>query len=81
MVMQTNSAEYETDLLRALRPQYESKGYTFFIHPTSDLIPPFLRGYRPDAIAVSEKDNVVIEGEGSQSAGKANVVFRKSPNW
>jgi uncharacterized protein YutE (UPF0331/DUF86 family) len=59
MVMETE--KNEADILRTLRGRYEQRGYTFVAHPTDDLVPEFLRGYRPDALALSEKGSVIIE--------------------
>lgn len=56
-----DAENYEQALLSALRLQYESRGYSFFSHPTSDIVPPFLGSYRPDAIAISPKESVVVE--------------------
>ncbi|WP_404438076.1 hypothetical protein [Bradyrhizobium daqingense] len=59
--METEAEKREADILRTLRGRYEQRGYTFIPHPTADLVPSFLRGYRPDAIAVSDKGSIVIE--------------------
>lgn len=57
----------EVEVLRALRSRYERDGYTFVIHPTEDLIPEFLRGYRPDALALSDHGSIVIEVKSQRS--------------
>ncbi|WP_119388917.1 hypothetical protein [Taklimakanibacter lacteus] len=41
----------ETKLLKSLQPRYEGEGFRFIIEPDANDLPPFLRSYRPDAIA------------------------------
>jgi hypothetical protein len=85
--METKTEKNEADILRTLRSRYERRGYTFIAHPTTDLIPEFLRGYRPDALALSEKGSVVIEikagrrSKGSQSLAQIAERVAGQPNW
>jgi uncharacterized protein YutE (UPF0331/DUF86 family) len=59
--MTPSTAFRERLVLERLKETYEQKGYEFFSEPTDDLLPPFLRGYRPDAIALKPHEGVVIE--------------------
>lgn len=83
----TEAEKGEADILRTLRSRYERQGYTFVSHPTEDLLPDFLRGFRPDALAISSRGSVVIEVKTSRSSagGKslAQIAERVSahPNW
>jgi uncharacterized protein YutE (UPF0331/DUF86 family) len=53
---------WEFDVLRDLQHSYEARGFKFHINPSRELVPPFLAGYTPDAIAVGpESGGVVIE--------------------
>jgi uncharacterized protein YutE (UPF0331/DUF86 family) len=85
MVMEAEKSEL--DILRTLRNRYEQRGYTFVAHPTGDLVPEFLRGFRPDALALSERESVVIEIKSRRSSdgpkGLAQIAERvsKQPNW
>lgn len=54
-------ATREGVMLERLRESYERQGYEFFVHPSGDLLPTFLQGYRPDAIALKSGDRIIIE--------------------
>jgi hypothetical protein len=56
-----SSREAEIGFLENLRPQYESKGYKFVIHPRSSDLPTFFSTYVPDAVATKPDHNVAIE--------------------
>jgi uncharacterized protein YutE (UPF0331/DUF86 family) len=77
----------EADILRTLRSRYERRGYTFIAHPAGDLVPPFLRGYRPDALAISDRESVVIEVKARRNPDSqknlAQIAERVAgqPNW
>lgn len=85
--MPTTAEKSEADVLRALRSRYERDGYTFVIHPTSELVPEFLGNYRPDALALSEQGSVVIEVKarrGSETDMRLSQVASRvsqHPNW
>jgi uncharacterized protein YutE (UPF0331/DUF86 family) len=85
--MVTEAEKNEADILRTLRSRYERRGCTFVPHPTGDLIPEFLRGYRPDALALSERDSVVIEVKARRTANSQKNLAQiaelvaKQPNW
>jgi uncharacterized protein YutE (UPF0331/DUF86 family) len=55
------SESTEADVLQALLPQLEEEGYTVYLHPNRPLIPSFLKGYAPDAIALRPDKNLAIE--------------------
>ncbi|HEU0084164.1 MAG TPA: hypothetical protein VFQ87_14970 [Bradyrhizobium sp.] len=83
-----NAAEKtEADILRTLRSRYEGRGYTFIAHPAGDLVPQFLRGYRPDALALSERESVVIEvkarrgPDGHKNLAQIAERVAGQPNW
>jgi REase_AHJR-like len=83
-----NTAEKsETDILRVLRSRYEKDGYTFVAHPTGELVPAFLGKYRPDALALSENESVVIEiktRKGTSTEGTLAQIAKRvasQPNW
>jgi hypothetical protein len=87
IAMATEAEKREADILRALRGRYEQRGYTFIAHPTHDLVPPFLRGYRPDALAISDKGSIVIEVKAARSSAAEKSLSRiaqliaEQPNW
>jgi hypothetical protein len=77
----------ETEVLQALRGRYERDGYTFIAHPPRDLLPNFLKGYSPDAIALSDKGNVIIEVKARRTpSGEKNLAqiaerVASNPGW
>src|SRR3954447_18305828 len=77
----------EADILRTLRNRYEGRGYTFIARPTGNLVPSFLRGYRPDALAISDRESVVIEvkarrnPEGQKNLAQIAERVAGQPNW
>jgi hypothetical protein len=50
-----------TCVLENLRPRFEAEGFDVFLHPSPSILPPFMEGYRPDAIAVSPQKKIAIE--------------------
>lgn len=52
--------ETETDLLAALRADYEARGFSFVTEPGADALPSFLGGFKPDALARAPGRNVAI---------------------
>ncbi|HZR89533.1 MAG TPA: hypothetical protein VFB02_22230 [Bradyrhizobium sp.] len=78
----------EADILRALRSRYEKEGFTFWPHPSRDIVPPFLGDYRPDALALSkDKGSVVIEikarraGSGDRQLAQIARLVEQQPGW
>src|SRR5262245_14200789 len=51
----------ESNVLEALVPQLEEEGYTVYLHPGTLLMPPFLKDYQPDAIALRADKSLAIE--------------------
>ena len=50
-------------LMRQLQKDAEKRGWKFYIEPPPQVIPEFLKGYRPDALAIGQDSGVVIEIE------------------
>lgn len=51
----------ETRILELLRQHYEGEGYTFVEHPDVAILPGFMQGYRPDALALGKDKSIAIE--------------------
>jgi uncharacterized protein YutE (UPF0331/DUF86 family) len=51
----------EVAVLQQLVPELEADGYDVYLEPNRPLLPPFLAGYAPDAIALRADKNLVIE--------------------
>jgi hypothetical protein len=55
------SRDSEREVLQNLRADLEAAGYEFLLEPGQPLLPTFLAAFRPDAVALKEDDNLVIE--------------------
>ena len=51
----------ESAALNALEPRWRKLGYTLVREPSPEQLPPFLKGFRPDAIAIGADPQLVIE--------------------
>jgi len=59
MKMQPEARERE--ILRMLKSHYENRGYSFVVHPSASIVPDFLKGHTPDALALKDLGGVVVE--------------------
>ena len=79
--------ERERKKIKQVANEYRSKGYEVVIEPTSNDLPHFLSGYRPDIIALSDKENVVIEIKSSAKLAYSDYLtdlakaIINHPNW
>jgi hypothetical protein len=79
--------EAEVTFLENLRSEYESKGYTFIIHPSKSDLPEFFATYEPDAVARRSDHNVAIEVKSratptvQQSLQRIRQLFEGRPDW
>jgi hypothetical protein len=77
----------ESEALDRLRARYEAQGFAFTVHPTRTMLPEFLRGYTPDAIACKPGENVAIEVMRQQKGrleGRLQAIrdlFEGQPDW
>jgi len=51
----------EHNRINQIKRNYIKKGYKVIVQPEEKDIPEFLRGFRPDIIAISDKESVIIE--------------------
>jgi uncharacterized protein YutE (UPF0331/DUF86 family) len=76
----------EAELLRNTVSELEQDGFEVFIQPRSPILPPFLKGFRPDIIARRSDTNLVVEvvsklrQEDKTLAAMAAAV-RGNPGW
>lgn len=54
-------SDREAAVLQLVLPRLKDQGYEVFFQPSRDLLPTFMQGYRPDAIAVKPGRNLAIE--------------------
>lgn len=76
----------EMEILGAVVPELEAQGYEVFLQPSDNVLPPFFRGYTPDAVALSDKKNLAIEiaretPEARQHLHELSSVIKGQPNW
>jgi uncharacterized protein YutE (UPF0331/DUF86 family) len=64
----------ENVVLERLVPDLKSQGYDVFVHPSKQMVPPFLGAYVPDIIALREDKNLVIEIK--HRSGRAENVLK-----
>ena len=81
----TDQSVAERHILALLREKYEEDGFTFVVHPSSELLPSAFGGYRPDAIALKESEKIAIE-VGSRAPTGPNPVeikerVRQADGW
>ena len=76
----------EQAVLESLLPRYVAEGFTVVTHPSPALLPPFMRNYRPDAIALKPDKKIAIEIKGDNSNVKKHgedisELFSHHPDW
>ncbi len=75
----------EEVLLQSLLPRYEAEGFTVIVHPSSSVLPPFMRRYRPDAIALRPGKKIAIEVKYDAASAKNMTgvaeLFEQHPDW
>src|SRR5260370_10169139 len=84
--MAASSAVRERDFLQTLVPGYEAEGFSVFLHPAREMLPPFMRGYQPDAIAVKDGKQIAIEikrdvTRQAPQMEQLQQIFSKHPEW
>jgi len=84
--MVASSAIRERDFLQTLVPGYEAEGFSVFLHPAREMLPPFMRGYQPDAIAVKDDKKIAIEIKRDATRRAAGMeelqrIFSEHPEW
>lgn len=56
-----SAAERERQVLDLIAPRLTAEGYTVLRNPSRTILPPFMKGYVPDAIALGKPRNLAIE--------------------
>lgn len=74
------------DFLQSLMPGYEADGFSVFINPPRRMLPSFMRGYQPDAIAIKEDSKIAIEIKRDAAQQGARIeeirkLFGEHPEW
>uniref|UniRef100_Q07I63 REase AHJR-like domain-containing protein n=1 Tax=Rhodopseudomonas palustris (strain BisA53) TaxID=316055 RepID=Q07I63_RHOP5 len=82
----TVQEDREADLIEVLLPRFQADGYDVYVHPSPSILPPFMRSYRPDAIALKSDKKIAIEVIRSADAGSKDVrdlqsLFADQSDW
>jgi hypothetical protein len=72
----TNASIRDRYALDMFEPIWRRKGYTLVREPSPQQLPPFLQGFRPDAIATGAAPSLVIEIASGQGPAKASRLHR-----
>jgi uncharacterized protein YutE (UPF0331/DUF86 family) len=81
-----NTVDEARQVLEQLVPQLQAEGYTVYLEPSRHLLPPFMEGYTPDAIALRQDKNLAIEVIVEGPSSKANEDrlkhrFERRKDW
>jgi uncharacterized protein YutE (UPF0331/DUF86 family) len=76
----------ELEVLREAIPRFEADGYRVYIQPSRAFRPAFLGDYEPDAIALREDGNLVLEVARRTPASEEKLkalseLVSKNPDW
>jgi hypothetical protein len=85
--MKSPQKKSSTATLDKLARAYREKGYTVLYQPSESDLPAFLGSFRPDLIALSTNDNVVVEVKsrkqvtGSEQVIELAELIESKPGW
>lgn len=76
----------EMEILSAVVPELEAQGYEVFLQPPDSVLPQFFRGFRPDAVALSDRKNLAIEIARETSVARQHLkelssLIKGQPKW
>src|SRR5260370_14830100 len=76
----------EQQVVEKLIPQLEADGFTVYIEPSRTILPTFMRGYIPDAIALRRDKNIafeIISRRGNQRIKEEQLQerFKHTKDW
>src|SRR3984893_16318882 len=81
-----NHEASEAALLDSVLPDLEAEGFEVFANPSPPILPPFMRGHSPDAIALRKDKKLAIEvlREGvlsNRRLDKLRELFSQHKDW
>lgn len=73
-------------IIEQLAPRLEADGYSVIFEPPRQMLPPFMEGYIPDAIAVGPQKKiaieVIVEGEAAKNKERdLKRLFENAKDW
>lgn len=85
--MDDTFARLHREKVREIADEYRAKGYTVITEPDPSELPDFLEGYRPDVVATSPEESVIVEVKvgattpGSERFRALVEAVQKYPGW
>ncbi len=84
--MSSTYSQLEAAAFQTLLPQLEAEGFEVFFHPLRTMLPPFLRTFQPDAIALKGDRKIAIEiilssGNGEAKLDRLRELFSQHADW
>ena len=82
-----SASAVERTAIDALEPGWRRRGYTVVREPSPDQLPDFLKGLRPDAIAIGATPSLMIEvlpsrtEAGERKIGRLESLFAGRDDW
>ena len=81
-----NTIDLEREILAQIVPQLEAEGYTVYLDPPRQLLPTFMAGYTPDAIALRSDKNlaieIIVDGESTSARDRRlKERFENAKDW
>ena len=79
--------ETERRVLSLIRPRFEAQGYSFIEFPADEVLPAFMGGYHPDAIALGKDKSIAIEVKVRRNSSieknlrSISERFKGQPSW
>jgi uncharacterized protein YutE (UPF0331/DUF86 family) len=78
----------EREALTRLRQQFEPKGFSLIERPEPNQLPEFIGNYRPDALLIGPRSNILVEFKSFPSSEEKNIraeffarEVRKHDDW
>jgi hypothetical protein len=76
----------EREMLERVVPKLQAEGYEVYLHPNRPLLPPFLAGYVPDAVALGRGKNIAVEvlkksPEATRRLKRIQALFEGQDKW
>jgi uncharacterized protein YutE (UPF0331/DUF86 family) len=79
-----SSAPLERQVLENALAELRAEGFDVYVHPSKEMLPPFLRTPAPDAIALRGDEKIAIEvvgGPGHDKVEKIRLALPKDSGW